>query len=280
VGHARRFLTALALLAASAAGADIADTLQRIAQAALTVDGVMTAEVQADRDQVAVTLQSGTTVTLYGGNLDAVLGGLTSEAERSAAVRDFVAVLAAVDTPAAGVDLARVMPVVAGPGLDAGDGAPAMDETPFAPGLALYHVVDDVDSVDYLTVADLNDAGLTAEAVAGAALQNLSAYAGNATVEVITQDPWVAFVTLDNFYEGSLLALPVFWDGLAAEHGRIGVAYPARGVVFVFDAGNPLGVDFVAGPLLDHVRDNPYPVSQTLLEWAGRRWVELAAGTP
>lgn len=263
------------------AQAEVMDTLARM-QAAAAARGDVTEAVvdEADRS-VRITMADGTTVTMSPDNLDVVLDGLATEAEKDAQVAGFIGQLDNLHSDEGPRVTDQTLPglrlVVAA--AEFANGTEAADlvlwRKEVAPGLAEYLVLDSENSVSYLSSEDVADSGLSGEALRVKAAEALVTMRPRIKIEMLSEAPWISAIVLDGFYECSLMALPQLWEDLAAQHGPIGAACPARGQLYIFGRDDADAVGLMRGFMAENAASFAYPVSTALYGWDGTGWKVL-----
>lgn len=263
------------------AQAEVMDTLARMQAAAAARGDVVEAVIDEADLSVKVTMAGGNTVTMSPDNLDRVLEGLASDAEKDAEVAAFVGQMGSWQgnegPKVTDQTLADMRLVVAASDLYSGTETADIKlwRGDIAPGLAEYLVLDSAGSVSYLSSADVGDSGLSGEALRAKAAEALAAMRPRIKIEVLSEAPWIAGIVLDGFYECSLMALPQLWDDLAAQYGPIAAACPARGQLYVFGREDAEAVGLMRGFIDDKVAEFSYPVSTALYGWEGTGWQML-----
>ena len=278
----RAGLAVLALaLPAQAAQAEVMDTLARMQAAAAARGDVVEAVIDEADLSVKVTMADGNSVTMSPDNLDRVLEGLASDAEKDAEVAAFVGQMGSLQVnegpKVTKQTLADMRLVVSASDLYSGTETADIKlwRGDIAPGLAEYLVLDSAGSVSYLSSADVGDSGLSGEALRAKAAEALAAMRPRAQVEVLSEAPWISGIVLDGFYECSLMSLPEFWEDLTAQNGPIGAACPARGQLYVFGRDDAEAVGLMRGFIDNKAAEFSYPVSTALYGWDGTGWQVL-----
>jgi len=281
-------LKALLLIAAfqfpAAAKAEVFTTLDMMQEAALARDDIKEAIIDSETKALMVIRADGLELIFYPDNLDRVLSSLATEDERRAEVARFVAQLINIadeDAQPAEPHPQQVLPVVSvanlyGEVTTSMPDSPPLLEEPFALGLSVYYAIDGNDTLSYLTSDDLVTLDRSETELFEIAKDNLRRKAVDMTLETLSEDPWIAAIILDSVYEGSLLTLPEIWDGLAEKHSRLGLIYPGRGTMFVFDADAPEARAVMSEYLVSEMPRMPYPVSEVMFMWSGTGWVVLS----
>ncbi|MFZ1470653.1 MAG: hypothetical protein WAT09_17010 [Paracoccaceae bacterium] len=274
-------LAALMLCLGHAAIAEVMDTLQRMQVAALARNDVTSAQIDRVDRSLKITMKNGYDIIMSPDNLDRELAALQTEAEKTAMVAHFVDQLSGIaqdDGPMLTEEtLAGLRLVVSAQ--DLYSGTETVDivlwRGPIAPGLAEYLVLDAQGSVAYLTSEDVIASGQTGEALRGRALDSLRAMLPQMQMLELGDAAWIVGVTLDGFYECSLMALPEIWTDLAAKHGRIGATCPERGALIVFQADDAEAVALMRLTNAANPEQVAYPVSPSLFEWTANGWTVL-----
>ena len=274
----------MTLALAPPAWAEVQDTLGRMQSALLAMPEVRSAEIDWTNLSLIVVRQDGTDLILYPDNLDLTLQDLANPTDQEAAIAAHVAA-AVEDLPSDTIELtpeslSKLLPVIGPEDLYAqiiskAASAEPLVTQPWMPGLTIYLVIDADTSLTYVTKGALAETEHQADALFARAIANLAEKAASAQVEDVSANPWMGLLLLDGTYEGSLLLAPEIWNDLAEKHGRIGAAYPARGVVLLFDADDALARKTVEGFLRDEMDDMPYPVGDQLIVWNAGRWMPL-----
>ena len=271
-------LAALVIALAQPAAAEVMDTLTRMQAAAAARGDVTGAVIDATDLSVKITMADGTTVTMSPDNLDRVLEALATEAEKDAEVAAFVGQLETLqldDEPkVSDRTLADVRLVVAP--WDLYSGTETADivlwRGDIAPGLAEYLVLDSAGSVSYLSSEDVIASGQTGEDLRAAAAEAMGAMLPRMQIETLSDAPWIGALMLDGFYECSLMALPQVWEDLAARHGPVAAACPARGHLYVFGRDDADAVGLMRGFMAENAARLAYPGSTALYGWTGTGW--------
>lgn len=238
----------------------------------------------AKSNAVIVVLSDGTEATFSSDNLDLTLADLSTDRARIEAVRRFVEVTFEATRGKAegvhGLDLSRVLPIINLAGLyneilESNPDAGRLIQERLLHALTVYFVVSAAESYSYLTTIDLERSSLSFETVSKAAKDNMEKLAKSARIVVLSEQPWVAIVQLDGIYEGGLLALPDFWNDLEEAYGSLGVIYPSRGALLVFDASDPKAKTKVLDFIESYLASDPYPISRVMLKWEKNSWESL-----
>lgn len=267
-----------------AVAADITTTLELMQKEVLAQSGVEGAFIDGERSALKVVMDDGTELTFSPDNLDRTLSGLDTEEERRVEVTRFVASLFGMPSPEepklSDATLAQVLPVVSVEGMFGDiiasnpDASPLVEE-PLVLGLSIYYVLDYQETLSYLTRADLTQSGYPADLISKIARENLSKKSRDLAVAPVSDNPWIGMVTLDGTYEGSLMVIPEVWRDLEVEHGSLGLVYPGRGLVFVFNAESEDAREIVSVYLKGEMPNMPYPITEQMYEWAGDRWLPI-----
>lgn len=260
--------------------AEVFQTLELMRQEALIREGVVSAVIDVADRSLKVTMADGSDMTVSPDNLDLVLNGIESEADRKAEVAHFMAQIDRAGGEKVQITpevQALLRPVIAAEALFGGTDAAALPlwSVPVAPGLAQYMVIDAPGSVSYVTGDVIAESGVEAPVLQARAAENLRGQMAQMQMEEILAQPWIAGVVLDGFYECSLMTLPEVWVDLAAKHGRIGATCPSRGQLIVFDADAADAVAILRGFIGENAAAFPYPVSPALYAWTGDGWAVI-----
>jgi hypothetical protein len=281
----RSFLaSALALLLLKQAQAEPVDTLTVLLAELNARQGVDRTIVDRKNLAIVAVLSDGTEMTFYSDRLDLILSEVATDEAKKAAVREYVeAAWSAAYAKAVGVegvDLSQLRPIVNIEGLyddlfATNPQAGSLAQESLLQGLSVYFVVSASGSFSYINAKELEKWNVSFETASTVARENLRKIAKSARVVDLSQDPWVAMIVLDGIFEGGLLALPDFWIDLQSNHSGLGVIYPARGALFVFDSSDVRARSAAAKLVDENFANDPYPVSKQMLEWTDGKWIEL-----
>ncbi|MGL4235112.1 hypothetical protein [Tabrizicola sp.] len=265
------------MLSAPVAQAEIMDTLERMREVALTLPGVASAEIDTSERVLKVVMQDGVESTFSPDNLDRTLATIDNAAAQDAAIAEFMTQtttsLDQFGTLNASV-LPQVRPVVTTTDYATSpDGAAlGMWNVEIAPGLSEYLVIDSPTSVSYVTLDMIAESGLEIEAIREQARENLRKLVESAEAYTFPDEPRLAGLILDGFYECSVMLLPEVWTRLAEGHEGVIASCPARGELMFVAAEH---TDVRAAMLSynqEAVATRPYPVSAELYLWTGSAW--------
>lgn len=281
----RSFLaSAFALLLLNKAQAEPVDTLTMLLAELKARPGVDQTMVDTKNMAIVAVLSDGTEMTFYSDRLDLILSEVTTDEAKKAAVSEYVeAAWSAAYAKAVGVegvDLSQLRPIVNIEGLyddlfATNPHAGSLARESLIQGLSVYFVVSASGSFSYINTKELEKWNVSLETASTVARDNLRKTAKSARVVDLSQDPWVAVIVLDGIYEGGLLALPDFWNDLQSNHGSLGVMYPARGALFVFDSSDARARSKTVKIVDENYANDPYPVSRRMFAWTDGKWIDL-----
>ena len=205
--------------------------------------------------------------------LDSLWASWEADAEgREANVAAWVSAVVAPAAEPSKADPAQLMPVVRGSGFleaVAPLGEPLYD--PLAADYVVFYALDLPDRVQFLSVDDLDELGMSHDQVRARALENL----GLIEVEVVGSGP-IYVLSAGGTYEASLLAAAPFWEELQQHSGAPVVAVaPTRDMVFfTFSERRRVRrrMERTAGQLYEQ---GAYVVSPTMLVLTDDGWQPL-----
>ncbi len=190
--------------------------------------------------------------------------------EREAQLASWVAVILAPPGEAAWVQTEQLMPVVRSKAfLEAVSSLEEPLYDPLAGDYLVFYALDLPDRVQFLSMRDLDELGMTHAALRATALENL----GRLEIDIVGQGPVYGLVA-GGTYEASLLAREGLWRELQESAASpIKVVAPTRDVVFFTFSEKGR----VLRRMERHARRiyevGPYVVSPTLLQWTDEGWV-------
>ncbi len=144
---------------------------------------------------------------------------------------------------------------------------------PYVGDLFVFYVLDRPEAMQFLKVADLellrvDEAGMEAQALAN--LEALLPQLERQSQGAITR------ISLDGFYEASLILLDGLWPELEASlEGNLVVAVPARDLLAFADGADREAVRALDGWAKQAAAEQAYAVTGALLERVGASWEVL-----
>jgi hypothetical protein len=143
---------------------------------------------------------------------------------------------------------------------------------PFAPGLVIVYMVDQRGVARPARPEDLQDSGVTRDALRAVAEWNVAA----ALPEALSceRDSITSFAA-GSFYQSSRLLLDKQWSDLAAKKGQIIVAVPSNETLFVACDASPATVKKLATTIQNTYPRAARPVSPSVLRWTPSGWQAL-----
>ncbi len=141
-----------------------------------------------------------------------------------------------------------------------------------APGfgdMVVLFVVDSPDGTASISPEMVAMAGLTPESLAALALENLRAKAVDLKLE--GQSPY--YLTLDGYYESSLLLDADLWAGIAAQIGPLAMMVPARDLVMFAPVDDAAALQIMQDLAVDVIAQAPYAISGLVYLWQDGTWV-------
>lgn len=207
-------------------------------------------------------------------NIHAVLQKIEGGAEREVALDQFMASLvASLTEPApdlAAIPLERVYPVVRHRSFADNDGGLGLYFEPFVGDMIKVIAIDYPDRVAYVSIENLQESGITLEALWQAAMQNLlvkreaAQYSGNEVTFMIM---------LDGFYESSLVFDDALWRSVRADFDDdIVMIVPTRDVIIVTKASAPEEVEFLDELRADMLANGTHQLSDFMYIRRNDRW--------
>ena len=246
------------------------ETLERLA-GAFEAAGIVV-RIDAADGRLLVPLD-GEMAQVQPGNLHLALLEAESDGDRQRLIDTFVDVTLtqmqlADNLPA--VEPEAVLPILRPAGtFTPGTGAALRD--PFGGGLDVFYVADHPDHTSSVDAETLSAAGIEREALPALAQENLSRR--SAAVVQTRLGPGVYGLTLDGYYESSLLLLDGIWPPIFAQYGELLAAVPNRDVLLLVSPGDPEVVELVREAAEASAAERPYPVSPILWAWRDGGWV-------
>jgi uncharacterized protein YtpQ (UPF0354 family) len=150
---------------------------------------------------------------------------------------------------------------------------------PFVGDLAVVWVLDMPESMALVNQATLMDLGMSQEALAARARQNLADCCGNLPVQPVPDVPGVFQVWVGDSYEAARLVLHDRWGPLAETvPGDLVVAAPNRDTVLFTGSEDGAGLGVLASAA-EEMSQGAYALSSQILLWQPEGWkvVSLAA---
>ncbi|HKX09623.1 MAG TPA: DUF1444 family protein [Stellaceae bacterium] len=144
---------------------------------------------------------------------------------------------------------------------------------PLAGELWVLYMADTPHAARLLRVRDAERVGLSADAVIDLGKRNVEA-ALRPFADFARGLPSNGIGTIvGDYYESSRLSLHDDWSGIAGQmKGGLIVAVPSNDAVLYGDAGQPNGIDAMAGLAREMVRKSPRPISATVFKWTKEGW--------
>ncbi|WP_333816723.1 hypothetical protein [Tabrizicola sp.] len=242
---------------------------------------VKNAVIDVEGKSLKIAMNDGHELTLYPDNIEAHISSLSSRQQRLDEVQHHISILLENPLSEAPLLVDELLPAIREQNLFSDilaanpDSAPLVQE-PIAPGLSIYYVISESELLRYLTTGDLKRSGLSENRLSESAFGNLRNRATKMEIVALSEDPWIATFVMDGVNEGALMALPEIWEDLSAKRGSIGLIYPSRGSIFVFDANSSPAREIVLAYLRQEEGSSAYPVSNQMYEWSEGGWVLLA----
>jgi hypothetical protein len=164
---------------------------------------------------------------------------------------------------AAANDMARILPAIKVAGLTGVAEGQLLDMKIAAPGMdipsgdqpvcqvlmgifAATYLIDQGDSYGYATIGEMQEAGLSPEALRRIGLKNLAAHlqAHKEAFKLLPLQDGAYGLRLDGHFESSLILLDSLWDGSLKKYFPTApvVTLPSRDVCAFCDAGSPAGI--------------------------------------
>jgi uncharacterized protein YtpQ (UPF0354 family) len=153
---------------------------------------------------------------------------------------------------------------------------PGPDDSPvlrdLGNGLLVVYVVDRGQSFEYVQNWHLSKAGITAEDLHAAAMNNLLVFMGERTRMQPHGNIFAMF--LDGNFEASLLLVDQLWDQFLVGYAQNGfvVAVPARDVLAFADAGSAAGIAELRGLISRLFPNGDHLISRDLYRRVPGRW--------
>jgi uncharacterized protein YtpQ (UPF0354 family) len=149
---------------------------------------------------------------------------------------------------------------------------------PFAGDLSVVWVLDMPESMALVSQSNLSQLGMTQEAVAERAKQNLDACCGTLPVQPVPDVPGVYQVWVGDSYEAARLVLHDRWGPLAETvPGDLVVAAPNRDTVLF--AGSEDGAALgVLASAAEEMSQGAYALSSQILLWQPEGWKVVSLG--
>jgi hypothetical protein len=145
---------------------------------------------------------------------------------------------------------------------------------PFSARMVIMYMVDDRGAARGAQASDLEESGITRDALRAVVQWNLGFLLGDAvscTSHAVTEP------ARRNYYESSRLLLDKQWAELAASAGTVVVAVPSNDTLFVACNPTPEVLQKLAVIVQNTYPHSPRPVSPSLLTWSEDGWRELPA---
>lgn len=141
-----------------------------------------------------------------------------------------------------------------------------------APGfgdMIVLYVVDYPDSTASISPDMVSAAGLTDDTLAALALDNLRTKAADLRLE--GDSPY--YLTLDGYYESSLVLDTDLWTGIAAQIGPLAMMVPARDLVMFAPVDDADALQIMQDVAVDVIEQAPYAISGLVYLWQDGNWV-------
>jgi uncharacterized protein YtpQ (UPF0354 family) len=265
-------LTAMPCVAQIAKPAEQSDTLQILAAALTTA--MPEFEIIVDEDDLSILIKrtGEEVVHVYPDNLHLSLSAASSDEERQTILNDFVRVAADVDarqSVADPIDTSKILPVIRDSFVLDQVGPNFIPYRAFEEGLVIYWVVDSNTAMKSVSNEDLAALDLSPTDIESIALKNMALKA--ADLERIEVGEFT-MVTLDGYYESSLLLVPGLWQDFDATMGTVVVAPIARDFVLVADADIPGQTTLLADIATEQWAKSAYPITAKLFVWEADHW--------
>lgn len=259
----------------------VCDTLRRMKAETLTREGVVSAEINHTSQRLSIVLSDGLDFSVSVADLHLTLKKMRSEEERQAEVAQFVDHVMSLSTlPKLSAEtLEFLYPVVAASNplsIQSMRELATSYRREMAPGLACYLVLRRGIRVAYLTEAEIREATFAEEYLRNLALENLRRTLEQMAFHEVSDNPWIAQITLDGFHECALMLLPEVWDDLAARHGPVAVACPQIGTLLVGEAGSMQGIELLGKYCAEAREEARFPVSYGVYCWKDGGWKLLS----
>ncbi len=272
------FIQALVVFLAGASqllALDINDTLKWLKDALETQDTVVAVEISTtERSALNVTLSNGETITAYPDNLHDEISLIDTEDERKQAVLTHASRLVAAEVleeiDLAGQTLKLVMPVIRS-SESQGRSYPGAIHEHLWKDVFVFFVLDQPDQVRFLERSMVKDAGFSVSKIRALAIENFEDYLhSGVTVESMNS---FHVVSVDGYYESSLLLLDTFWSQVQDRYDTpVVAAVPTRDLLIFAESGDRKAVADMTGFIDVIWADLPRKISRDLVVWTGSGW--------
>jgi uncharacterized protein YtpQ (UPF0354 family) len=143
---------------------------------------------------------------------------------------------------------------------------------PLAAGLVIVYMVDQHGVARLARREDLEDSGVTRDALRAVAEWNIAA----ALPEALScERDTITSLSAGSFYQSSRLLLDKQWSDLAAKKGQLIVAVPSNDTLFVACDATPATVKKLATTIQNTYPRAARPVSPSILRWTPSGWQGL-----
>jgi uncharacterized protein YtpQ (UPF0354 family) len=250
------------------------DTLHLMQDALTAADPNLNISLNAEELLLTIPLANGSPLQLSPDNLHISLQSAPSAKDREATINAYVTgymevIAQAGDTGAGAPAFDMVRPVLRGreyAELVAEGSVPFMA---FPGDLIVYWVIDSPNSTESFSAEHLAVSGLTQDALAELALENLRIY-GAALEHMDMDGAWM--LRLDGYYESSMMLVPEVWQAIDAKLGTLVAAPIARDLVIYTDADDPVMLTNLRATAREAFAELPYAISPDVFRWNGTGW--------
>lgn len=135
--------------------------------------------------------------------------------------------------------------------------------------MVVLYVEDSPESVSFVSESRLNDFGLSPDELHNQAMENLLGLSNQVSIE----GDWIYTLSLDGFYEGSLLLDNALWQDIALQINGIVMIHPTRDLVAFASSANPEGESFLRNYLAENKGVYAYEISDLIYVWGSDGWV-------
>ncbi len=146
---------------------------------------------------------------------------------------------------------------------------------PLAADLWVIYVVDEGGAVRGANPDDLATAGVTREALAAVARENLASVLSGSAAQPACEPHSVTLVATGNYFESSRLLLTDFWKRLADRNRSVVVAAPAADALVIACDPDATELRKLSDGVAKMFQIAERPVSKSLLRWTGSGWEQL-----
>lgn len=135
----------------------------------------------------------------------------------------------------------------------------------------ILYVLDTPNSVVFIQQSDLEELGVSQAELEVISHKNLARKSKRLQIE----GDALYLVTLDGFYEASMLLDSGLWNDIQSQIGDILLAMPNRDLVVFLPMTEPDADVILRDIIAEYGSDGPYPLSEHVYRWDGKDWITL-----